>query len=286
MRAGESSKGSIFDREWTDWIDSDDWRSAMDAVPMIPAVAREVLEFANDRNVPVKRIVKVVSKDPILASRVLRLANSAYSGSAVQITSISGAIVRMGTEAVRNLVTATCVASILADKGQGNAGRELVDHGIGTAYIASFIADAAGESRDQAFVCGLLHDIGKLLVYHLAHHPHRGVRKPTGDELAAVMAKRHAEFGGLMMERWKMPAPLHEAVRFHHQPALADDPRPAAVTYAANRLAHQYGFGCKAENEDLMSDPVFAGVNVQLGTLAHIKHQAPMLYEVARQLNA
>jgi putative nucleotidyltransferase with HDIG domain len=284
MRAGESS-GSTFDRDWTGWIDSDDWRYGMDVVPMIPAVAREVLEFANDPKVPVKRLVKVVGKEPILASKVLRLANSAYSASAVQITSISGAIVRMGTEAIRNLVTATCVASILTDKGQGNAGRELVDHGIGTAYIASFIADAAGESREQAFVCGLLHDIGKMLIYHLAHHPQRGVRKPTAEELATVMARRHAEFGGHMMRLWELPGLLHEAVRFHHDPALADDPRQAAVTYAANRLAHQYGFGCAREDDDLAADPIFASVNVKPATLTHIKHQAPMLYEVARQLN-
>jgi putative nucleotidyltransferase with HDIG domain len=285
MRPGESS-GSAFDRDWTEWIESDDWRSSIDTVPMIPAVAREVLGFANDPTVPVKRLVKVVGKEPILASRVLRLANSAYSGSAVQITSISGAIVRMGTETIRNLVTATCVASILTDKGQGSGGRDLVDHGIGTAYIASFIADAAGESREQAFVCGLLHDIGKMLIYHLAHHPQRGVRKPTPEELGIMMAKRHAEFGGHMMRLWNLPTPLHEAVRFHHEPALADDPRPAAVTYAANRLAHRFAFGCPAEDVDLMADPVFAAAGVQPATITHIKHQAPMLYEVARQLHA
>ena len=283
MRAGESS-GSFFDRDWIEWIDSDDWRSSIDTVPMIPAVAREVLEFANDPKVPVKRLVKVVGKEPILASRVLRLANSAHSASAVQITSISGAIVRMGTESIRNLVAATCVASILTDTGRGDAGRELVDHGIGTAYIASFIADAAGEPREQAFVCGLLHDIGKMLISHLANHPQRGVRKPTREELAAVVARRHAEFGGHMMHLWQLPAPLHEAVRFHHEPALADDPRPAAVTYAANRLAHRFGFGCVPEEADLMEDPIFAAVDVKPATIIHIQHQAPMLYEVARQL--
>src|SRR5688572_14322931 len=123
MRAGISS-GSIFDMNWADWIDSDRWRTSLDALPMIPAVAREVFEFASDSQVPVKRIVNVVSRDPVLASRVLRLANSAYSGSAVHITSISGAIVRLGTESVRNLITAVCVASILAGKGRRkNAGR-------------------------------------------------------------------------------------------------------------------------------------------------------------------
>lgn len=285
MRAGESS-GSIFDRPWAEWIDSDDWRSNIDTVPMIPAVAREVLEFANDPKVPVKRLLKVAGTEPILASRVLRLANSACNASAGPITSISGAIVRMGTDAIRNLITATCVASIVTDTGQGGAGRELVDHGIGTAYIASFIAGAAGESRDQAFACGLLHDIGKMLIHHLAANPRRGVRRPTVGELSTVITTRHAEFGGHMMRLWELPAPLHEAVRFHHEPELADDPRPALVTYAANRLAHRFGFGCAAVDVDLENDPVFRSANVQASTIAHIQHQVPMLYEVARQLNA
>jgi putative nucleotidyltransferase with HDIG domain len=285
MRPGISS-GSIFDMDWADWIASDRWRSSLDALPMVPAVAREVLEFAADSQVSVKRIVNVVSRDPVLASRVLRLANSVYSGSALHITSISGAIVRLGTESVRNLITAVCVASILASKGRrGNAGRELVDHGIGTAYIASFIADAAGEPREQAFACGLLHDIGKLLIDHLAHQRQEGVKRPTAEELSTVMA-RHAEFGGYLVKLWKLPEPFHEAVAFHHEPALAPGSRPAAVTYAANRLAHQYGFGCRAEDFDPMADPVFAAVNVEAGTLARIRHQAPMLYEVARQLAA
>jgi putative nucleotidyltransferase with HDIG domain len=284
MRAGVSS-GTIFDRDWTDWITSNEWTS-VDALPMVPAVAREVFDFSSDPQVPVKRIVNVVSRDPVLASRVLRLANSVYSGSAVQITSISGAIVRMGTEAIRNLVTAVCVASILNGKGRrGNAGRELVDHGIGTAYIASFIADAAGEPREQAFACGLLHDIGKLLIYHLADQPHEGVRKPNREELWLVMG-RHAEMGGHLLKLWNLPETLHDPVAFHHTPSQAQSPRAAGVTYAANRLAHRYGFGCRAEDFDPATDPVFTDVNVDAKTLARIHHQAPMLYEVARQLNA
>ena len=286
MRPGISS-GSTLDKGWSEWIDGGGWRKSLDAVPMVPAVAREVLDFASDPDLPVKRIVKVVTQDPTLASCVLRLANSAYSASAVQITSISGAIVRMGTDAVRNVVTATCVASILKDKGaQGDSGRELVDHGIGTAYIASFLADVAGEPREQAFACGLLHDIGKLLIHHVAHHPPRGVRKPTPEELAAVMAEQHASFGGHLLQHWKLPEPLHDAVAYHHDPARVPESRAAAVTYAANRLAHLHGFGCEAEEFDPLEDPLFAELNVKPATLAHIQAQAPMLYQVARQLSA
>jgi HD-like signal output (HDOD) protein len=83
--------------EWVDWIGGDSWYESRDVVPMVPAVAREVLEFSTDPEVPAKKITGVVSKDPVLATRVLQLANSAHSASAVQITSIENAVVRMGT---------------------------------------------------------------------------------------------------------------------------------------------------------------------------------------------
>jgi putative nucleotidyltransferase with HDIG domain len=286
MRAGTSS-GTIFDTGWTEWVEGDGWRKSLDAVPMVPAVARDVLSLATEINVSAKRILSVVSKDPVLASRVLRLANSAFSASAVPITSINAAIVRMGTESVRNVITAVCVASILTDDGRrGDEGRDLVDHGVGTAYIASFIAEAAGEPRDQAFACGLLHDIGKLLIRHLAARPDHGVRRPTPEELAAVMADRHAEFGGVLLKLWNLPEPLHDAVANHHHVERALQSRPTAVTYVANRLAHRYGFGCQTDEADLIGDPVFAVVNVDAPMLARIDKHAPMMFEVARQLTS
>lgn len=286
MRAGTSS-GTIFDTAWTEWVHGDGWRKSLDAVPMVPAVARDVLSLATEINVSAKRILSVVSKDPVLASRVLRLANSAFSASAVPITSINTAIVRMGTESVRNVITAVCVASILSDDGRrGDEGRELVDHGVGTAYIASFIAEAAGEPRDQAFACGLLHDIGKLLIRHLADRPDHGVKKPTSAELATVMRDFHAEFGGVLLRMWNLPEPLYDAVASHHDAQRALESRSTAVTYAANRLAHRYGFGCPAEEDDLLADPVFAQVNVDEAMLARIDKHAPMMFEVARQLTS
>jgi len=272
---------------WIDWMATDGWRSSRDAVTMVPVVAREVLEFSRDPEVPAHRIVSVVSKDPVLATRVLQLANSAASGSARSITSINDAVVRMGTQSVRQVVTAVCVASILADKGAyGERGRDLIDHGIGTAYIAALIAEAAGGSREEAFVCGLLHDIGKLLIRQLAYRPEAGVKKPTASELSTVMDARHAEFGGHLLRWWQLPQPLSDAAAFHHEPERARQSSAAAVAYAANRLAHRYGFGCPAEAFDPLSDPIFAMMNVETSTLEKIDQQAPQMFAVARQLTA
>jgi putative nucleotidyltransferase with HDIG domain len=273
--------------EWVDWIGDGGWNSSRDAVSMVPAVAREVLEFSTDPEVPAKRITNVVSKDPVLATRVLQLANSAFSASAIRITSINDAVVRMGTQSVRNVVTAVCVASILSDKGTyGNRGRDLIDHGIGTAYIAWLLAEVAGESRDEAFVCGLLHDIGKLLIQQLALRPQAGVKKPSATEISAVIAERHAEFGGHLLRWWQLPEPLYDAVAFHHEPERAPGSGAAMVAYAANRLAHWYGFGCPAEEFDPLTDPVFVTMHLDEGTLARIDEQSRKMFEVARQLGA
>ena len=271
--------------EWIEWIGEGGWNVSRDAVSMVPSVAREVLEFSTDPEVPARRITNAVSKDPVLATRVLQLANSAFSGSAVRITSINDAVVRMGTQSVRNVVTAVCVASILADKGAyGNRGRSLIDHGIGTAYVAWLLAERAGASRDEAFVCGLLHDIGKLLIHQLADRPQHGVKKPSPADVQQVIDERHAELGGHLLKWWQLPEALYDAVAFHHQPERAAGGRAAAIAYGANRLAHRFGFGCRAEDFDPLSDPVFAALLVDETKVARIEEQARKMFDGARQL--
>jgi putative nucleotidyltransferase with HDIG domain len=271
---------------WTDWMTNGGWR-ALDVVPMVPTVAREVLELSTDPDVSIQRIAHVVRRDPVLTSRVLQLANSAYSASGVEITSSTEAIARIGTHPTRNLVTAVCVASLLSHKGTyGDRARELIDHGIGTAYIASFLAEATGDPRDEAFVGGLLHDIGKLLIEQMANRPPKGVPRPAHEEVATVLAARHAPFGGDLLRWWKLPAPLADVVTCHHDPQAAEaGTKTAAVVYAANRLAHRYGFGCEQEEFDPLGDPVFADIHLEAAVLARIDRQAPKMYEMARQLS-
>jgi putative nucleotidyltransferase with HDIG domain len=272
---------------WVEWVESGSWSASRDAVPMVPAVAREVLEFSTDPHVSPVRIANVVKKDPVLATRVLQLANSAAHGARAPITSINDAVVRVGTESARHVMTAICVASILSDKGAyGNSGREVVDHGIGTAHVAMMLADLAGASRDDAFVYGLLHDIGKLLIHQLASRPAAGIARPAASEVAAVMTARHAECGGQLITWWQLPPTLREAVAFHHHPERAPGSVAAVIAYAANRLAHRYGFGCPVEEFDPLADPAFTALQVDARALERIDGDAPKAYEAARTLAA
>jgi HD-like signal output (HDOD) protein len=256
------------------------------AIPVIPTLASRVIEMASDPNMSVVQLANVIAKDQVLASRLLGLANSAYCAPLQQITTIPDAVIRVGTVGVKNMVFTVCFSSRMYDPSiYGEQGRQLIDHGIGTAYLARLIADRADESEDEAFLYGLLHDIGKLLILKLAYDYKRrtGETVPT-DEVAAATLENHATFGAITLKRWGLPASLDEPVRCHHDYGSATQkPRKAMIVYLADRLSHRYGFGCDPDAYNLLADPAFHEFGLDAEWLAETDAHAPGLYEIARQ---
>jgi putative nucleotidyltransferase with HDIG domain len=271
---------------WSDWVYSRAWGEHADAIPMLPALAHEIAEIALNPEVPAIRIAAIVSKDLVLATSVIQLANSAASASATEITSINQAVVRMGTSAVRSIVTASCLTSMMANPQiYGPRGRALIDHSIGAAYLARLIAERSGGDADEMFLAGLLHDIGKLLILKLAAEKHPGVAKATTAEVDQVLVDQHAAFGGFLVRRWQLPQALHDPVVWHHYPEGASQrPQEAAIVYVANRLAHKYGFGCTREEIDIAADPMFKHVGIDANTIKRFDERAPGLFEIARKI--
>jgi len=258
-------------------------------IPVLPGIAARVIELAGNVDTPVWRIAEIVSKDQILAARLLGLANSAYCAPLQAISTIHEAIVRMGTAAVRNLVMTVCFSSRLYDtQVYGANGRRLIDHGIGTAYLARIVADRAGASPDEAFLYGLLHDIGKLVILKAVHDYRRqtsAVLRP--DDVSTLLAEEHAEVGGRVLARWQLPLSIQEPVLCHHDYGAATvHPRPATVSYMANRLSHRYGFGVDADDAAPAEDPAFTSLGLDEAWLADTDQRAPGLFEIARTMLA
>ena len=273
---------------WTDWMRSGVWKHSADtAIPMLPASAQEIVSLALDPEVAVAPIVAIISKDPVLATRVIQLANSAFSASSKEITSINEAVVRLGTGLVRTVMTSTCLSALAADPHiYGRRGRDYIDHSVGTAYLAWLIAENAGEQPPEAFLYGLLHDVGKLLIIKLARQAGRyDVVPPSEEALVELMAEQHADLGGYLLRQWGLPSRLLDPVMFHHAPEQAvDRPQAAVVNYAANRLAHRYGFACLMDDFDPLADPVFQKLRLDANAIARIDLQAPVLFELARKV--
>lgn len=264
-----------------------DWVQTSASLPVLPDLATRVISMAADPDISIHQLTLVISKDQVLTTRLLALANSAQSASAMEITTIAEAVMRVGAIGVRNLAVAVCMASQKQDRQvYGRYGQSLVDHGIGTAYLARLVAHDVHEDADEAFLCGLLHDIGKLVVLKWAHE--QAKRSRDGFDAAAVddmLAHWHAGIAGMAFRRWNLPASLDEPVTCHHDFERAEKAVTlSAVVYLANRLSHRYGFGCEADGTDPLADPVMPFLGLSREWLADLDQKAPGLYAVAREM--
>jgi len=275
---------------WSEWVESGDWAGSSDGtMPMLPALAADVMSLAIDPDVSIARLARVIAKDQVLATSILKMANSAAHGAMEEITTVNDAVVRMGTGPVRNVVLAVCFTSRLQGANvYGAQGRDLMDHAIGTAYLGRLVAERNGEDADEAFMCGLLHDLGKLLLLKLSRDFAKyGAPPPSDDEIERVYNERHPEIGAQLMRQWQLPEALAEPVRFHHNPAAAGaHTGHATVAYVANRLAHRYGFGCPASDGNLLEDEICTKAGLNDAWLADLDRRAPGLFQVARQIVA
>ena len=254
---------------------------------MLPALAHEAIAIAADPDVSIAQLARVVSKDPALATRVVRLANAAYCAPLQTVTTLTEAIVRIGTGAVRNLVIAVCLAARGSDaKVYGPAGRDQIDHAIGTAYMAHLVAERVGWNQDEAFLAGLLHDVGKLLLLKLAHdHSHRYATPIASDEIDDVIATEHAATGATLLRSLQFPRHLIEGVLWHHEPQAAPNhAREAEVLYFADRLSHRYAFGCERDDTPLLYDAACPRVAPTEEWIQSIDGRAAGLYAVARRI--
>jgi putative nucleotidyltransferase with HDIG domain len=276
---------------WREWIESGKWLEGRETIlPVSPDLSTDAMSLASDPDVSVHRIVRLVTKEQVLATRVLRLANSASFAPVRPITSINEAIVRCGTTAVRTTLLAACVASRLeAARVYGPAGRDLIDHSIGTAYLSQLVSKEADIEPEEALVCGLLHDIGKLVILKLgcSYNGHL-VQAPTKADIERVMRERHALIGGQLLREWRLPDGLRDAVMYHHRPQLSVlHCESTRVVYVANLLSHRYGFGCAPSPDvDVLADPEVQELNLDDAWLREMDDRAPKLFADARALVA
>jgi putative nucleotidyltransferase with HDIG domain len=262
------------------WLRLDDL-----SIPMLPDQAHHVMQLAGDPEVTVTTLAAVVSKDPVLATRVLGLANSALFGAMTALRSVQDAVVRLGVVRVRNAVVAASMDAQVASRDiYGTESQRFMDHAVGTAYLARLLAERQDVDVEELFLCGLLHDIGKLVILKTAHVHVRGGGQPIApDELAAAIAHYHAACGALALHFWKLPDDVLDVVRHHHDYTLAADPARAAIGYAANRLSHRYGFGCPPEGDGVADDPVMDLLSLDEQWLEMTDAHAPGLFNAARQ---
>ena len=216
-------------------------------LPPAPQVLPKVLEALRHEQTTLEEVGELIALDPALTAKLLHYCNSVYFAGREPVASVPEAIGRVGFQTIFSLVSAvTGKAAFNPPADSGLDGAQLWKHSLTTAFGCKFIAEDISEDGNLLFTAGLLHDIGRVVLAQakgpdygrlLAQAASRGAN--TTESEKAAYGFTHAEVGACLMETWKLPAQLVQAVRFHHQPAAAGPAKKlAAGVCVGNALAN------------------------------------------------
>jgi len=188
-------------------------------LPPLLHVAEKVLSRLGSGGSGLAELAGDVGEDPVIAAAVLRMANSPLYRGMNKINAIQPALNRLGTKALRTLMLHESLRSaVISRRGpQREWGENLWKRSLASAYVMRRIAELTGLDPEEAWLMGLLHDIGNIVVLRIAAG--QGVFSGGGidDEVFEYLCfECHQEFGELIANAWRLPPTLHELIRDHH----------------------------------------------------------------------
>ena len=216
-------------------------------LPTLPGVVRFVVGLVEDENTDAQSVANVIARDQVLSAKVLRVVNSPFYGFPGRISSVSHAVVLLGFNVVKGLVISAAVFDNL-----GRDVRGLWEHSLGTALLSARIARRMRlPEPDEIMVAGLLHDLSKVIMAHLALADYQAAIKISrmkrfhiAESEKAVFGYDHCAVAGWLAERWHLPARLADALMYHHKPeAAVNSPECAMIVHVADIFARAMGYG-------------------------------------------
>ncbi len=231
-------------------------------LPTIPVVATKVMQLIENENATAEELSKIVASDPAVAARVLKISNSSYYGCQRQIQTLSHAIVVLGFATLKSLIVAASVKQVYQPYGLTE--KMLWEHSFGAGLAARIIAkETRAASEEEAFLGGLFHDIGKIIMNSMNARQFQDVmQRCYNDGLSFEEAERqvfsytHSEVGGLVIKKWNFPDMLMHAVLNHHSFNFGEEPditqvKLTCVVGLADMFCHKVGIGIREPEDEL-----------------------------------
>lgn len=228
------------------------------ALPSLPAVVMQLLGSIGQNNADINQLSAIVSKDQALSAKALRLANSSFYGMQRKVTTMPQAVSILGMNSLRILVTATAVIGRFPAKGQGDFDfRGFWQHSIAAAVCTRLIAKRVDINPESAFMAGLLHDIGRLvLATGFPDQFKAAVNYRTEHDCTMLEAEReilscdHATVGQALAEHWRFPPAIQMAVAGHHTPDQQWSGGLTNLVHVADAMVH--ALDLVADEDDLV----------------------------------
>ncbi len=240
-------------------------------IATLPEITVKIIELVENPTSTAQDLHNIISNDPALCSRILKVVNSSFYGLPGQIGSINRAIVLLGLNAVKNIAISASLAKLFrgGELCSRFSARDLWQHSIATATSAKLLADELNIGiPDEAFLAGLIHDIGLMVEMQVDREKLVEVINaleidpegaPANDMMALetkIFGANHQQFGKALCEKWKFPSVFANVTGFHHNPLdLGEGSRTmACLIYVADRVAGAMEGGYRLDLTDIDFD--------------------------------
>ena len=267
-------------------------------MPSLSTTVVKVLETCNDPLASANDLKRVISLDPVLTGRVLKLINSAYFALGKPITSLTRAIIMLGVNTVKNLALSFAILKNM--KGSGSFHAFTTDefwlHCLGVSVVAKSLAAVKGLSpaeQEEYFVAGLLHDLGKLPLNKQFPEEYLQICKSVGKESEPfylsedrLLGIDHCKVGGMISQKWQLGVGLVETMSYHHNPDdCTENSRDLVSTISlANQIVIELKIGTAGDciSDPAMLDLLTGKVGVDYGKLSDFHGSVSREIEKAR----
>jgi HD-like signal output (HDOD) protein len=231
-------------------------------IPPLPLVTRKILEVIENPMSSAQELSLIISRDPSLTSQILKSANSAFYGYPNQIGTIQLATVILGFSTIRTIAMGACVLKLFQKK---DGVPSLIDHKIfWTHSLKCAVACKLLASKykyyvaGEAFTTGILHDVGRIVLAYYTPALYEPILKMAEEENISLyeaekkaLGFTHADVSGYLLEKWKLPIAIVDAVKHHHEPASAQlSSDLASIVFIADQLSHLHSYRSKEETQE------------------------------------
>ena len=216
-------------------------------LPTLPGIVAKLGKMAENPDTTTEQMGRVISKDHILASKLLKLVNSAFYGFPQRISSLNSAIILLGFNVIKSLINSASIFEVMEPQDV-----ELWEHSLGCAVVCNVLARHLGvKDPEEISTAGLIHDIGKVAIkMELPREYEMITALSLEKKISRLEAEReilgldHAEVGSWLAKSWNLPNKLIEPIACHHVPQLAKEEQQAsAIVHFANILIRGLGYG-------------------------------------------
>jgi len=227
-------------------------------LPTLPTVVSKMIQLVDNPKTSAASLARLISTDQALTARILKLANSAYYGFPREISTVNMAIVVLGFNTVKDMGLSLSVFDVFKNMENTKSFdiARFWEHSVSCGVASRMLArNYRSRFAGEAFVAGLLHDIGKVILNQYFHSEFLEIMRLSAEGITLeeaedqVIGTRHSQVGCWLAEKWNLPKIISETILHHHDPwNMKKDQLFVATVHLANHLSHISGMGHSGRN--------------------------------------